>query len=378
MKKWMLCIVALASLPGSLIAQSLTGTWQGTLKPNPTTDLRVVFKISTSDKDTLKGVMYSIDQKTPAIPLGAVTVQGSGVKLTIPAIGGSYEGKLGSDGSSIDGNWSQGPNPLPLRLTRATDATAWTIPDPPPPPKKMKADADPSFEVATIKPSDPNSPGQMLTIQGDRMVTRNTSLSFLITFAYGLHPKQIVGGPSWLDSEKYDINAKPDVEGQPNDKQIKSMLQKLLTERFKLTFHKEMKELSAYSITVGKNGARLTKSEGDPNGLPGLGFRGLGKLVVRNATISDFAGLMQTVVLDRPVVDQSGLAGRFDFTLDWTPEPSQFGGRGGQAPQPGADDPAAPPDLFTAIVAQLGLKLDSAKLPVDVLVIDKVEKPSDN
>jgi uncharacterized protein (TIGR03435 family) len=338
----------------------------------------VVFKISTSDKDTLKGVMYSIDQKTPAIPLGAVTVQGSGVKLTIPAIGGSYEGKLGSDGSSIDGNWSQGPNPLPLRLTRATDATAWTIPDPPPPPKKMKADADPSFEVATIKPSDPNSPGQMLTIQGDRMVTRNTSLSFLITFAYGLHPKQIVGGPSWLDSEKYDINAKPDVEGQPNDKQIKSMLQKLLTERFKLTFHKEMKELSAYSITVGKNGARLTKSEGDPNGLPGLGFRGLGKLVVRNATISDFAGLMQTVVLDRPVVDQSGLAGRFDFTLDWTPEPSQFGGRGGQAPQPGADDPAAPPDLFTAIVAQLGLKLDSAKLPVDVLVIDKVEKPSDN
>jgi uncharacterized protein (TIGR03435 family) len=378
MKKWMLCIVALASLPGSLIAQSLTGTWQGTLKPNPTTDLRVVFKISTSDKDTLKGVMYSIDQKTPAIPLGAVTVQGSGVKLTIPAIGGSYEGKLGSDGSSIDGNWSQGPNPLPLRLTRATDATAWTIPDPPPPPKKMKADADPSFEVATIKPSDPNSPGQMLTIQGDRMVTRNTSLSFLITFAYGLHPKQIVGGPSWLDSEKYDINAKPDVEGQPNDKQIKSMLQKLLTERFKLTFHKEKKELSAYSITVGKNGARLTKSEGDPNGLPGLGFRGLGKLVVRNATISDFAGLMQTVVLDRPVVDQSGLAGRFDFTLDWTPEPSQFGGRGGQAPQPGADDPAAPPDLFTAIVAQLGLKLDSAKLPVDVLVIDKVEKPSDN
>jgi uncharacterized protein (TIGR03435 family) len=156
------------------------------------------------------------------------------------------------------------------------------------------------------------------------------------------------------------------------------MLQKLLTERFKLTFHKEKKELSAYSITVGKNGARLTKSEGDPNGLPGLGFRGLGKLVVRNATISDFAGLMQTVVLDRPVVDQSGLAGRFDFTLDWTPEPSQFGGRGGQAPQPGADDPAAPPDLFTAIVAQLGLKLESAKLPVDVLVIDKVEKPSDN
>jgi uncharacterized protein (TIGR03435 family) len=380
MKTWMLCIVALASVPGgTLLAQNLTGTWQGTLKPNPTTDLRIVFKISTSDKDALKGVMYSIDQKTPAIPLGAVTVQGSSVKLTIPAIGGSYEGKLGSDGNSVDGNWSQGgPNPLPLRLVRATDATAWTIPDAPPPPKKMKADADPSFEVATIKPSDPNAPGQFLTVQGDRMVTRNTSLSFLITFAYNLHAKQISGGPAWLDSEKYDINAKPDVEGQPSVDQLKTMTRKLLADRLKLTFHKEKKELSVYAITVGKTGSRLTKSEGDPNGLPGLGFRGLGKLIVRNATIADFAGLMQNSVLDRPVLDQTGLAGRFDFTLDWTPEPSQFGGRGGQAPQPGADDPAALPDLFTAIVAQLGLRLESAKAPVDVLVVDHIEKPSDN
>ncbi len=378
MKKWMLCMIALASLSGStLLAQSLTGTWQGTLKPNPTTDLRIVFKISTSDKDTLKGVMYSIDQKTPAIPLAVVTLQGSAVKLTIPSIGGSYEGKLGSDGTSIDGNWSQG-NPLPLHLARATDATAWAIPEAPPPPKKMKADADPSFEVATIKPSDPNAPGQMLTVQGDRMVTRNTSLSFLITFAYGLHPKQISGGPAWLDSEKYDINGKPDVDGQPSVDQLKTMTRKLLADRFKLTFHKEKKDLSAYAITVGKTGSKLTKSEADPNGLPGLGFRGLGKLVVRNATIPDFAGLMQTVVLDRPVVDQTGLAGRFDFTLDWTPEPSQFGGRGGQAPPPGADDPAALPDLFTAIVAQLGLKLESTKSPVDVIVIDRVEKPSDN
>jgi len=380
MKKWMLCIAALASVPGSaLLAQSLTGTWQGTLKPNPTTDLRLVFKISTSDKDTLKGVMYSIDQKTPAIPVGAVTLQGSAVKLTVPVIGGTFEGKLGSDGNSIDGSWSQGgPTPFPLHLTRANDATAWTIPEPPPPPKKMKADADPSFEVATIKPSDPNSQRFGITIQGDRMATSGTSLSYLITFAYGLHPKQIAGGPSWLDSEKYDITAKPDVEGQPNDKQIKSMLQKLLADRFKLTFHKEKKELSAYAITVGKSAPKLAKSEGDPNGLPCIGFRGLGKLIARNATISDFAGLMQTLVLDRPVLDQTGLAGRFDFTLDWTPEPSQFGGRGGQVPQPGADDPAAPPDLFTAIVAQLGLKLESAKAPVDVLVIDHIEKPSEN
>jgi uncharacterized protein (TIGR03435 family) len=378
MKKLMLWIIALAAMPaGAALAQSLTGTWQGTLSAGK--DLRIVIKISTTDKDTLKAAMYSIDQNPTPIQAGTVTAQGGTLKFTIPAIGGTYEGKVGADGNSIAGTWTQGPKPLPLNLTKATTETAWVIPEPPPPPKKMRADADPSFEVATIKPSNPDSPGQGLTIQGKRMVTKNTSLSFLIAFAYGLHPKQITGGPAWLDSEKFDITAEPNEEGQPNDKQIKSMLAKLLADRFKLTFHKEKKELSAYAITVVKTGAKLTKNDSDPNGLPGLGFRGkLGALAVRNATIADFAGLMQTVVLDRPVVDQTGLAGRYDFMLDWTPEPSQFGGRMGPIPTPAADDPAAPPDLFTATVAQLGLKLESAKVPVDVMVIDKVEKPSEN
>jgi uncharacterized protein (TIGR03435 family) len=298
------------------------------------------------------------------------------VRFTIPAIGGSYEGKLGSDGNSIVGIWSQEPTPLPLHLTRAIDATAWTIPEPPPP-RKMKADADLSYEVATFKPSDPNAQRTGLTIQGDRVVTRNASLSLLINFAYDLHPKQISGGPAWLDSEKYDINGKPDIEGQPSLGQLKSMTRKLLADRFQLTFHRDRKELSAYAITIAKNGPKLTKSGGDPNGLPG--FRpGAGRWVASNATIAEFGGYFADLFLDRPVVDQTGLVGRFDFTLDLTPEPSQFGGRGGQTPQPGGDDPAAPPDLFTAIVAQLGLKPESTKAPVDVLVIDHVEKPSEN
>ena len=256
MKKLMLWIIALAAMPaGAALAQSLTGTWQGTLSAGK--DLRIVIKISTTDKDTLKAAMYSIDQNPTPIQAGTVTAQGGTLKFTIPAIGGTYEGKVGADGNSIAGTWTQGPKPLPLNLTKATTETAWAIPEPPPPPKKMRADADPSFEVATIKPSNPDSPGQGLTIQGKRMVTKNTSLSFLIAFAYGLHPKQITGGPAWLDSEKFDITAEPNEEGQPNDKQIKSMLAKLLADRFKLTFHKEKKELSAYAITVVKTGAKL-------------------------------------------------------------------------------------------------------------------------
>jgi uncharacterized protein (TIGR03435 family) len=100
-------------------------------------------------------------------------------------------------------------------------------------------------------------------------------------------------------------------------------------------------------------------------------------LTCSNATMADFAGLMQSTVLDKPVVDQTALPGRYDFTLNWTPDQFQFGGRGGAAPPP-ADDAAAPPDLFTAIQEQLGLRFESTKAPADVLVIDRLEKPSAN
>ena len=119
------------------------------------------------------------------------------------------------------------------------------------------------------------TPGKAITVRGTRFVTANTSLSDLITFAYGLHARQITGGPAWFEAEKYDINAQPDIAGMPNEKQLKSMLQKLLADRFKFTFHREQKQLSVYAIVLGKNGAKLTKSEGDPNGLPGLGIGGL-------------------------------------------------------------------------------------------------------
>ncbi|MGA2115354.1 MAG: TIGR03435 family protein [Bryobacteraceae bacterium] len=155
------------------------------------------------------------------------------------------------------------------------------------------------------------------------------------------------------------------------------MLRKLLADRFHLAFHRENKELSAYAIVVGKTGSKLTKSTGDPNGLPGLGFRGLGLLNARNANMVDFAGLMQSTVLDRPVVDQTGLSGRFDFELKWTPDEFQFAGLGVKVPPP-TDNVDALPDLFTAIQQQLGLRLESTKALVDVLVIDRVEKPSAN
>ncbi|HEX5432586.1 MAG TPA: TIGR03435 family protein [Bryobacteraceae bacterium] len=378
MKKYSLWMIVLAVLSGSgLLAQDIAGTWQGTLQPPAGRGLRTVIKITKADGGALKAVLYSIDQGGQGLPASAVTVQGSAVKISIPGIGATYDGKLSADGNSITGTVKQGLNPLPLNLVRATAETAWTIPTPPPPPKPMAADANPVFEVATIKPSKPGAPGKAILVRGRNFSTLNTTLSDLITFAYTIHPRQIVNGPGWLETEKYDLAAKPDGEGQPSGSQWKVMLQKLLADRFSLKFHRDKKDLTVYAIVAGKNGPKLTKSEGDPNGLPSLFFRGLGVLPARNATMAEFAGLMQSAVLDRPVVDQTGITGRYDFTLTWTPDETQFGGRGGRVPPP-ANNAAAPPDLFTAIQEQMGLKLESKKAPVDVLVIDGVEKPSAN
>jgi len=148
MKKWMTRIIAVAALSGNvLLAQNVTGTWQGTLQAGR--ELRIVIKVSMAD-DAWKAAMYSIDQGGQPFPSGSFTFQGSTVKMTVPAIGGSYEGKLSVDGNTITGTWTQGPMPLPLNLTRATAATAWTIPEPPPPPVRMAANADPGVQVATI------------------------------------------------------------------------------------------------------------------------------------------------------------------------------------------------------------------------------------
>lgn len=379
MKKLILSMMAFAMLSGSALqAQTVTGDWQGTLEAGPR-KLRLVFKISLAD-DKLKATLYSIDQPSPAMPASSVTKDGSTIKIAIGGLG-SYEGKLSASGNEIAGTWTQGA-PLPLNLVRATAATAWAIPDPPKPPVRMPANANPTFEVATIKPSDPGRPGKIFTVRGRDVVTINTTVNDLITMAYNLHARQITGGPAWLDSEKYDLTGRPDIEGQPSVAQLKIMLQKLLADRFQLKFHREKKELTVYAITAAKTGVKISKSEADPNGLPGLFFGGGGpgggmNFNVRNATMAEVASTLQGSILDKPMVDQTGLGEKYDFIVKFTPDAGQMAGFGGGGPAP-PTNPDAPPDLFAAFQQQLGLRIETTKAPVDVLVIDKIEKPSAN
>jgi uncharacterized protein (TIGR03435 family) len=382
--KNLIVFAAMAALQcGALAAQTLTGTWQGTLKvpQAPNGELRVVVKISISDADKLKADFYSIDQRTPGIPATAVSQSGSTFKMTIAALNGNFEGKVSADAKAIAGTWTQGA-PLPLTLVKATPETAWTIPEPPPPPQMMNTNAKPEFEVATIKPSRPEERFSLLLNRSGMLNTTGTSLADLLKFAYDLHPRQIAGGPSWLESEKFDVSGKPDTAGMPSVNQLKMMLQKLLADRFALTFHLEKKDLSIYAITVAKGGLKIAKEETNPIPVPGFGGPPLRGFNVRNATIAEFANVMQAQFMDQPVVDQTGLGTqRYNFVLKWTPDASQrsFGGGGPEPNAPAAaPDADAPPDLFTAFQQQLGLRMQTTKGPVDVLVIDKVEKPSAN
>lgn len=363
----------------------IVDTWQGTLHAGQ--DLRIVAKITKDEKGSYRGIFYSIDQGGQPLNLDAVAINGSDVKMTLNLIGGTFTGKLSADGKTIDGSWKQGPNPLALVLTRATPETAWEIPKPQPPAKPMAADADPSFEVATIKPNNSNATSmQGLVIRGRNFITRASSLGDLVSFAYEVQAKQIVNAPDWLDKDRYDIDAVPEQEGVPNPEQLRVMIKKLLADRFKLTFHHDQREMSAYVLTVGKEGNKLKPTQlSGP--LPGIGMRpGTGGLTFNmvNAKLSDFTGFLQLLVLDRPVVDKTGLPGRYDFQCTFTPDDSQFGGHPPQIPNQAnntaSTDTAVPtaPSLYDALQQQLGLKLAAEKTSVDVIAIDHVEKPSAN
>jgi uncharacterized protein (TIGR03435 family) len=341
-------------------------------------DLRIIFNIYKGDKDGWSAKMYSIDQTPQPIPVTSVTRQGSAVKIAVDMLGGSFEGKLDASGKSISGTWTQGGQPFPLTLLLATPETAWDIPEPPKPDKPMAADADPSFEVATIKPNPSGGSSlQGLVLQGRSMVVRNGSLNDLVTFAYSLQVKQVVNGPGWMDSDRYDIEANPDQPGTPNTDQMRIMVRKLLADRFALKFHHDKRDLAAYVLTVGKTGQKLTPTQVKGT-LPGFYYaQGTGGLTLHlvNGTMTDFTDFLQMLVLDKPVVNRTDIPGRFDNNVTFTPEDWQFNGH---PPKVNASDVSEAPNLFDAIQQQLGLKLTAQKTAVDVIAIDHVEKPSPN
>ncbi|HEX9201003.1 MAG TPA: TIGR03435 family protein [Acidobacteriaceae bacterium] len=377
MKKVMLCILAFATVfTTALRAQDLSGNWQGTLKAGGK-DIRLIVNIYKGDKDGWSGKLYSIDQTPQPFNTSMIKVDASTIKFSVDTIGGGYEGKLGADAKTMAGTWTQGGAAMPLILVRSTPETAWDIPRPPVPEKPMAADADPAFDVATIKPNPSGGSSlQGLTMNGRNFKVRNGSLTDLITVAYNVQVKQVAGAPGWADNDRYDIDGVPDQPGQPSITQLRTMIRKLLEDRCKLTIHHEKRDMSAYVLSGAKT--KLTPSQTINGQLPGM-FASSGKggltLHLINGTMTDFTGFLQMLVLDKPVVDRTGLEGRYDENITFTPDQTQFHGNPPKLPQ---TDVAEAPDLFAAIQQQLGLKLSAEKTAVDVIAIDHVDKPSPN
>lgn len=235
-----------------------------------------------------------------------------------------------------------------------------------------------AFEVATIKPVAPDArAGRYLIMQGtNRFAGKNYTLKLLIAAAYELNPKTISGGPAWLESDRFDILAVTPGAIRPSHDEQMAMLRKLLTERFQLSFHREPKDFAIYTLDIAKGGAKLKPSASPPDDPPALISTVYPQRIhmpARNASMTDFTSLMQRAILDRPVVDRTGLTGRYDFDLEWAPDETQFGG---EVPVASADAPAPP--LFTAMQQQLGLKLEATRGTVQALVVDHAEKPSEN
>jgi len=229
--------------------------------------------------------------------------------------------------------------------------------------------ASPSFDVAAVKLADPREPLDIHTSPGGRLTVTNQPLKNMIKQAYGVESYQISGGPAWLDTDRFDVEAKS--ESNPDRAQMLRMFQSLLEDRFQLKVRREQREGAIYALTVARGGPKLAAAElktgertGVFNGRTGaptaaaISYWKQG----RHATIAMLANSLEGT-LGRPVRDRTEIAGEFDFRFEYAADELSSGDF---------------PSLFTAVQDQLGLKLESTRGPVETLVVERAEKPSAN
>ena len=239
------------------------------------------------------------------------------------------------------------------------------------------------FDVATVKPTSDKTNQFMMPggPQGGTYRATGVTLKMLIMYAYGVPAAfQVSGGPSWVGNERWDIEAKVD-EGKVQRDEFVPMLRSLIEERFQLRVRRETNEMPTYALVVAKNGSRLvTHSGAAPTREDRMRTR-FGWMQFRESGLGPLAYQL-SLQLGRKVIDKTSLTGRYDFTLEWAPEPGQGGLEAiGLPPDPNLKPPPADPNrpsIFTALQEQLGLRLESSKGQVDMIVIESVEKPSEN
>ncbi len=224
-----------------------------------------------------------------------------------------------------------------------------------------------AFEVASIRPFDPSAspsnPGQAQLFPSNRLTARITDVELLISEAFGVAGGEIAGGPDWINTQFYSVDAKVEGDALLTREQMRPLLQNLLEERCHMKFHHEQKPVAGYVLVLAKGGSKLQPTKGGPPRSSASSF----ELALRNDSVENFAKMIWNWTIKKPIVDGTGLEGRYDFDLKFAPQDG-----------PLRDDPRYSnlPDIFTAVQEQLGLKLVPQEVPVDYLVIDHIEKPT--
>ncbi len=326
-------------------AGNVTGKWSGIFRDGP------IFVILKQDGAQLTGSggptekQQVLDIKGGSVDAGHVVFESGGLRFDLRLTGDTLHGELTAGG----------------------ETSQFSL-------KRVRVDAAPvAFEVASVKHVPPPAPGQgyssSMKLAPGRLMGINVSLKKLIMNSYEVRDYQL-SGPDWLDSELFDIVAT--MPRETTSEEAIRMIQALLAERFHLTMHHEARELPVYALVIGKNGTKLKEvgyGNSSTNSSPG-------KIVANKALMSNLANLLSRQ-FERPVIDMTGLKGFYDFELQWTPD------EGAAMPKPGEGgaltDSATGPSLMVALQQQLGLKLEMRKAPVDILVIDRVDRiPKEN
>jgi uncharacterized protein (TIGR03435 family) len=233
-----------------------------------------------------------------------------------------------------------------------------------------------TFEAASIKLSDPSKRGSGMSTSPARIKVINSNLKFCIQMAFDVKDFQVSGGPGWTDTERYDIDA---VAASPfKEGEFRLMLRAMLAERFGLAIHHETQEKQGYSLVVGKNGPKLPPPIEDQSRMFSRTPSGDITFKATSASLKDFASALANY-LGSTVIDNTGIDGKYDVSLQWTPDPNQSRMmKSGEPAPPPPTDVVPGPSIFTALQEKLGLKLESKKVPVDVIVIDRANRPTEN
>lgn len=230
--------------------------------------------------------------------------------------------------------------------------------------------ADTAFEVASIKPRAAGTRGYSMRPLHDRLSAQNVTLKLLIAEAYHVYDFQISGGPKWIDSDRYDLEAKAPI-ASPTHRQLREMLRKFLAERFALAVRQEAKEMPVYTLEAEKGGVKIVPPKSADAEVVFRVYQRR-QITSQNAPLEYLTEAL-TILLGRPVRDETGLKGNFDYKLEWAPDEVQV-----QSTEAPVQTDGAAPSLPGALKGQLGLRLVSKRAPVEFIVVESAQKPAAN